>query len=184
MTNENQSVKESSSQQSTSLDALQADMLHITSSPHLRHPETVTHIMVWVVVALIPSLVASVIFFGVKALILTAVAVTAAVITEWAITKLMKIPNTIGDFSAVVTGILVAFNVPSELPWWMVAIGSVFAVGVAKMAFGGLGSNFINPALAGRAFLMASYPSAMTRFAPTTFGSRIRDVESSGSTAG
>ena len=101
---------------------------------------------------------------------LTCVGITSAVLTEWLVTLLMKKPSTIGDFSAVITGILLAFNVPPSLPWWMVAIGAAFAIGVAKMAFGGLGGNFINPALAGRAFLMASYPAAMTSFTAPKLG--------------
>ncbi len=145
--------------------------LHISASPHIRHTESVPDIMKWVVAALLPALAAGVFFFGIRALFLTAISVVSAVITEWCITKLMKRPSTIGDFSAVVTGMLVAFNVTSTLPWWMVVLGSVFAIGVAKMCFGGLGANFINPALAGRAFLMAAYPSAMTDFVPTRFGS-------------
>jgi Na+-translocating ferredoxin:NAD+ oxidoreductase subunit D len=166
--NDQKSVTESSP--TPNVDAIPADALHLTASPHLRHSESVTKIMVWVIIALVPSLAASFIFFGVKALLLTCVSVIAAVVTEWAATKIMKRPSTIGDFSAVVTGILVAFNVPSDLPLWMVALGSVFAIGVGKMVFGGLGANFINPALAGRAFLMASYPSAMTVFGPTKYG--------------
>lgn len=171
MTNEQKNQELAEKNVPTAVERITATSIHLTSSPHIRHPETVTHIMVWVAVALLPACIASVVFFGTKALFLTAVAVVAAVVTEWAVGRLMKRPTSVGDFSAVVTGMLIAFNVPSELPWWMVALGSVFAIGVAKMAFGGLGANFINPALAGRAFLMASYPSAMTRFTPTVFGS-------------
>src|SRR5690554_602572 len=145
--------------------------LHISSSPHIRHGESVQEIMLWVIAALIPSLIASVIFFGFRALFLTCVSVITAVVTEWLISRLLKKPSSTGDFSAVVTGILLAYNVSPLLPWWMVAIRSVFAIGVAKMAFGGLGGNFINPALAGRAFLMASYPAAMTCWKATGFGS-------------
>jgi len=169
MTNDQNAVPESSL--TPKVDALPEGSLHLTASPHLRHSETVTKIMVWVVIALVPSLIASYIFFGVRTLLLTAASVIAAVVTEWVAARIMQRPSSIGDFSAVVTGILVAFNVPSELPLWMVALGSVFAIGVGKMVFGGLGANFINPALAGRAFLMASYPSAMTMFGPTTSGS-------------
>lgn len=148
------------------------ELLHISSSPHIRHPETVPKIMLWVILALVPAIVASYLFFGWRAIFLTCVAVTAAVITEWIIVKfLFKKRTTIGDFSAVITGILLAFNVSPSLPWWMVALGSVFGIGVAKMAFGGLGGNFINPALAGRAFLMASYPAAMTHFVAPKLGS-------------
>jgi len=144
---------------------------NLSASPHVRHTESVKHIMLWVIIALVPSLFAGVFFFGLNALFLTAVAVTTAVVTEWVVAKMLRKPNTTGDLSAVVTGMLLAFNVSSELPWWMMVIGSVFAIGVAKIPFGGLGFNFINPALAGRAFLMASYPAAMTHFGPTRFGS-------------
>lgn len=124
--------------------------------------------MLCVVIALVPALAASLWFFGTKALLLTIVCIAFCVLTEWVIIKLMfKKPSTIGDFSAVVTGLLIAFNLPPDLPLWMAAVGSVFAIGVGKMAFGGLGNNFINPALAGRAFLMASYPAAMTTFSKT-----------------
>ena len=171
MTNEQPKKEQAETAVSGAVDHLAADSLHLASSPHIRHPETVTNIMVWVVIALVPAGIASVVFFGFGALFLTAVSVIAAVVTEWAACRIMKRPSSIGDFSAVVTGILLAFNVPSDLPWWMMAIGSVFAIGVAKMTFGGLGANFINPALAGRAFLMASYPSAMTHFTATRLGS-------------
>jgi len=147
----------------TSVEAAQFQ-LNLSSSPHIRHPESVPDIMRWVVIALCPALIASILFFGWRAIFLTCVSVIFAVLTEYAITRLARKPNTIGDYSAIITGILLAFNVSPILPWWMMALGSIFSVGVAKMAFGGLGSNFINPALAGRAFLMASYPAAMTRW--------------------
>jgi Na+-translocating ferredoxin:NAD+ oxidoreductase subunit D len=150
---------------------LSTSSFNLSASPHIRHPESVKNIMMWVIVALLPSLIAAVFFFGFSALFLTVVSVTAAVLTEWIITKLGKKNSSLNDLSAVVTGMLLAFNVSADLPWWMVALGSIFAIGVAKMPFGGLGFNFINPALAGRAFLMASYPAAMTHFGPTRFGS-------------
>ncbi|MDR0306746.1 MAG: RnfABCDGE type electron transport complex subunit D [Chitinispirillales bacterium] len=145
--------------------------LHMSSSPHVRSAITVPMIMLFAIIAMVPSLAASVVFFGVNALILTAACVGAAVGTEWIINKALKKEQSIGDLSAVVTGILVAFNLPPSLPVWMAVIGSVFAIGVAKMVFGGLGANFINPALAGRAFLMANYPAEMTNFPATVFGS-------------
>lgn len=141
---------------------LSQTQLNLSSSPHIRHSQTVPDIMKWVVIALCPALIASFLFFGWRAIFLTCVSVIFAVLTEYLIVRLMKKPNTTGDFSAVITGILLAYNVSPSLPWWMVALGSIFSIGVAKMTFGGLGSNFINPALAGRAFLMASYPAAMT----------------------
>jgi electron transport complex protein RnfD len=135
----------------------------LSTSPHIRDRESVPSIMRTVALSLIPAFAASVYFFGARAAILCATCVVSCCAAEWLITKLLlKRPNTLGDFSAVVTAILLAFNLPPSLPWWMAVIGSVVAIGIAKMAFGGLGNNFINPALAGRAFLMAAYPAAMT----------------------
>jgi len=144
--------------------------LHLSSSPHIRANVSVPKIMLLVIIALIPAIAASVVFFGLNALVITAVCVVAALLTESVANILLKRPQTIGDLSAIVTGILVAFNVSSTLPLWMAALGSVFAVGIAKMVFGGLGCNFINPALAGRAFLVASYPAPMTHFSPPIMG--------------
>jgi len=150
--------------------AFEAPTLHLSSSPHIRAGVSVPKIMLLVIIALLPALAASVVLFGVQALVITAVCVLAAILTECIANLLLKRPQTIGDLSAVVTGILVAFNVSSSLPLWMAALGSVFAVGIAKMVFGGLGCNFINPALAGRAFLVASYPAPMTHFPPPLMG--------------
>lgn len=144
--------------------------LNISSSPHIRYPETVPVIMIWVIAALVPAMVASYLIFGIRAILLTSISVVTAVLVEAIICKMVKKPVSIGDFSAVLTGILLAFNVSPSLPWWMVVIGSAFSIAVAKMAFGGLGSNFINPALAGRAFLMACYPSAMTSWVAPNLG--------------
>ena len=118
-----------------------------------------------VLLALVPAFIASIYFFGFRALTVTAVSVIAALSTEWVIVKyVVKRPSTLGDYSAIVTAVLFAFNLPVDLPLWMAALGSVFAIGVAKWTFGGLGNNFINPALAGRAFLLASYPVEMTKW--------------------
>lgn len=139
-------------------------LYNVSTSPHIRHTDSVPGIMMWVCIALMPALGISVYFFGMRALGITAVSVLGAVGTEWAVTRFMGKARSIGDYSAIVTGMLVAFNVPPEIPWWMPLLGSAFAIGVAKMPFGGLGHNWINPALAGRAFLMASYPAEMTSF--------------------
>lgn len=140
--------------------------LYLSASPHIRAGQSVSSIMISVSLALVPALAASVYFFGTRALILTGVCIVFSLLTEWAIsTFLLKRGNSLTDFSALVTGLLLAFNLPPDLPPWMAALGAVFAVGVAKWAFGGLGHNFINPALAGRAFLLASYPAAMTTWA-------------------
>ena len=134
----------------------------VSSSPHIRSGETTQKIMLDVIIALMPALLAGVFYFGLNALTLTAVAVAFAVATEAVMQKILGKPVTVNDLSAVVTGILIAFNVPVTLPLWMVAVGSIFAIAIAKQCFGGLGYNFINPALAARAMLLASWPVRMT----------------------
>ena len=134
----------------------------VSSSPHIRSGETTQRIMLDVIIALMPALLAGVFYFGLNALTLTAVAVAFAVATEAVMQKILGKPVTVNDLSAVVTGILIAFNVPVTLPLWMVAVGSIFAIAIAKQCFGGLGYNFINPALAARAMLLASWPVRMT----------------------
>jgi electron transport complex protein RnfD len=134
----------------------------VSASPHIRTRESTSRIMLDVVIALIPAGIASIWFFGVKTLWIILLGTTAAVLTELLIQKLMKKPVTIGDCSAVVTGILLAYNLPPSAPWWLPVIGSIIAVALVKQAFGGLGHNFMNPALAARAILMASWPVRMT----------------------
>ena len=120
-------------------------------------------LMLDVVIALIPAVICSVIFYGLQELLVLGVSVASCVLLEWAITKyLMKKPSTVGDFSAVITGILLALNVPYTTPWWVIVIGSIVAVGVAKLTFGGIGQNIWNPALVGRVFLLVSFPTYMT----------------------
>ena len=118
-----------------------------------------------VIIALLPAVICSVVFYGWKELLLLAVSVASCVLLEYVITRyLMRKPSTIGDMSAVITGILLALNVPYTTPWWVVFIGAVFAIAVAKMTFGGLGQNIFNPAIAGRVFLLVSFPSYMTHW--------------------
>jgi electron transport complex protein RnfD len=139
------------------------NLLHISSSPHIRGTQTVSKIMLDVIIALLPALLAAVIIFGVRALIITLISVAAAVAAEHIISVLLlKKKTTVGDLSAVVTGMLLAFNLPVAISPALTVLGAVFAIAVVKCAFGGLGFNFMNPALAGRAFLLASYPAAMT----------------------
>jgi electron transport complex protein RnfD len=145
-------------------------LLTISVPPHTRHAATVRSMMGCVVVALLPSLAVATAVFGPRALLVTITCVAAAVTTEYLLTLLMRRSATIGDLSALVCGMLLAFTLPPGIPLWMAALGAVFAVGVAKMAFGGLGHNFINPALAGRVFLMASYPAALAAFTGPRFG--------------
>lgn len=118
-----------------------------------------------VIIALLPAVICSVVFYGWKELLLLVVSVASCVLLEYVITRyLMRKPSTIGDMSAVITGILLALNVPYTTPWWVVFIGAVFAIAVAKMTFGGLGQNIFNPAIAGRVFLLVSFPTYMTHW--------------------
>ena len=119
--------------------------------------------MLDVIIALTPAIVVSVLFYGWSELLILAVSVASCVLLEWAITKYMlKAPSTIGDLSAVVTGLLLAMNLPSTTPWWVVFIGALVSIGVAKMTFGGIGQNPFNPAITGRVFLLISFPTYMT----------------------
>ena len=135
-----------------------------TSSPHIRGEETTRSIMLDVIFAMLPALAFAVWQFGFKALTLTAVSVVGCMFFEWLYRKLMKKPQSVGDLSAVVTGMLLAFVSPVTMPYWMILIGDFFAIVVVKQLFGGIGKNFMNPALAGRAFLLGSYAAAMTHW--------------------
>ncbi len=136
--------------------------LIVSSSPHIRTPRGTQAIMLDVLIALAPALVAAVIFFGVKPLIVTAVSVVSCVVFEFAYRKLMKKPSSTADLSAVVTGVLLAYCLPYTFPWWAVVIGAFFSIVLVKQLFGGIGKNIWNPALAGRAFLLVSYAVLMT----------------------
>ena len=133
-----------------------------TSSPHIRGPQTTQTIMGDVIIALSPALLFACFNFGIRALTVTAVSVAGCVFFEWLYRKLMKRPQSIGDLSAVVTGMLLAFVCPVQIPYWMILIGDFFAIVIVKQLFGGIGCNFVNPALAGRAALLASYAGTMT----------------------
>ena len=139
--------------------------LKVASSPHVASPIDTRSLMRDVIIALVPALVMAIVFFGFRALIATVVSAAACVFFEWAYRKIMKKSNTEGDLSAVITGILLAFVCPVTLPYWMLIIGDFFAIVVVKQLFGGLGKNFLNPALAARAFLMLCYPVDMTTWA-------------------
>ncbi len=136
--------------------------LSVASSPHASSPVGTKNLMMDVVIALIPALAMGVYFFGPRALTTTLVSVIGCVFFEWLYEKMMHKPNTVGDMSAVITGILLVFVCPVTLPYWMILLGDFFAIIIVKQLFGGLGTNFLNPALAGRAFLMLSYPVPMT----------------------
>ena len=136
-----------------------------SSSPHIRSNEDTRSIMLDVIIALLPAMGWSIYCFGIKALVLTLVSVVSCVFFEWAYRKLMKKSCMVGDLSAVVTGMLLSFVCPVDLPWWVIIIGAFFSIVVVKQLYGGIGCNFLNPALAGRAFLLASYATWMTTWA-------------------
>ena len=136
----------------------------VAPAPHVHSSDSVRKNMLLVICALLPAYVVSVIEFGWGALITAAISVAGCVLTEWLISRylLKEKRQTIGDLSAVLTGLLLAFNLPSSIDWWIVLIGAVVAIGVGKMSFGGLGQNPFNPALVGRVFLLISFPAQMT----------------------
>ena len=137
--------------------------LIISPSPHIHSKDSTRSLMLDVVIALLPAVLVSFVFYGWREILLMAVSIASCLLLEWSITRyLLKKPSTIGDLSAVVTGILLALNVPYTTPWWVLVIGAVVAMGIAKMTFGGLGQNIWNPALVGRVFLLVSFPTYMT----------------------
>lgn len=137
--------------------------LTISPSPHVKGEESVQKIMLWVILAMVPAMVWSFVVFGMGAIITTSVAILSCVFFEYAISRfILKTENSVGDLSAFLTGMLLAFNVPSSLPIWMIIIGALVAIGIGKLSFGGLGSNPFNPALVGRVFLLISFPVDMT----------------------
>lgn len=144
--------------------------LLVTSNPHIVDSMNTTKIMSLVVIALLPSLIASIVIFGARALILAAVCIVASMFFEWAYEKIAKKPSTVGDLSAVVTGLLIAMNVPVTLPYWMAIIGCFVAIVIVKQFFGGLGQNFANPAITARIVLFLSFTTDMTIWADPTQG--------------
>ncbi len=141
-----------------------SQLMKVSSNPHVRSHITTSNIMLAVIIALLPAAGFGIYNFGLDALILILVTVAATVLTEYIYEKLMHKPVTIGDYSAVVTGLLLALNLPSTAPWWIGVVGGIFAILVVKMLFGGLGQNFMNPALGARCFLLISYTSIMCNF--------------------
>ncbi|MBE0432450.1 RnfABCDGE type electron transport complex subunit D [candidate division WOR-3 bacterium] len=139
------------------------ELLVVSASPHIRAKKKTAIAMRAVIIALFPALVYATYLFGLRVLFITLISILSAVVFEAMMQKMLGRKITIGDGSAVLTGLLLAFNLPPGVPWWLPAVGSGFAIVFAKQLFGGLGHNFINPALAGRAFLMASWPSLMTK---------------------
>lgn len=138
--------------------------LMVSPSPHDNNYTKTSDIMLHVCIALLPALIAGCIFFGLRSLAVTVVCVISSIITEYLCRRLMKRDNTIGDLSAVVTGIILALNLPASTPLWIAALGSFIAIAVVKQLFGGLGQNFANPAVTARIVLMVSFPTAMTNW--------------------
>ncbi|HPI71706.1 MAG TPA: RnfABCDGE type electron transport complex subunit D, partial [Tenuifilaceae bacterium] len=138
-------------------------LLVVSPSPHTHSGESTSRLMFNVVLALVPAFAVTLFYFGMGALVVTLISITSCLLFEYLIQKfLLKVKPTISDGSALVTGLILAFNLPSNLPWWIVVIGAIIAIGVGKMSFGGLGNNPFNPALVGRVFLLISFPVHMT----------------------
>ena len=145
-------------------------MLNISTTPHINSSVTTQSLMRDVIIALTPAMIVALLMFGINALRVLLTSVAACVMFEYLITRyLLKSKNTTTDLSAVITGILLAFNLPSSMPNWMIIIGAFIAIGVAKLAFGGLGKNIFNPALTGRVFLFISFPVQMTQWPKPDF---------------
>ncbi|MBP3728890.1 MAG: RnfABCDGE type electron transport complex subunit D, partial [Lachnospiraceae bacterium] len=140
----------------------------VSISPHIRSNRSTQSIMLDVVIALMPAVIASGILFGLRAILLTAVSSAVCVLLEWGWQKMMKKEVTVQDLSALVTGMLVAMNVPVSLPIWMLIVGDIAAIILVKQLFGGLGCNFVNPALVGRLVMMFSFASPMNAFGGST----------------
>lgn len=146
-----------------------SDLLKISSNPHIRSKDTTSRIMLYVIISLLPAAGFGVYNFGLHALAVIIVTIASTVLTEYIYEKCMKKKITVGDLSAVVTGLLLAMNLPPMAPLWMAVLGGIFAILVVKMLFGGLGQNFMNPALGARCFLMISFTSLMTNFNCDTY---------------
>ena len=141
--------------------------LNISSSPHIRGPHTTRALMLDVLIALIPVFIAGFFAYGWRAIVISALSIASAIFFEFIYEKIMKLPVTVNDLSAAVTGAILAINLPATVPFWMPVLGAAFAIIIVKMLFGGLGHNFMNPALAARVFLLISFAGMMTNY-PTT----------------
>lgn len=141
-----------------------SELFHVSSAPHVRAKTSTQQVMLWVIIALLPTACYGIYNFGVRALLLIVATVLSCVVSETVYNLIAKKKNTIGDLSAVVTGMILALNMPATFPIWMAVLGGAFAIIVVKMLFGGLGQNFMNPALAGRCFLLIAFTSEMSNF--------------------
>ena len=146
-----------------------SELFRVSSAPHVRAKTSTMNVMLWVVIAMLPTACFGIYNFGVRALLLIVATVLSCVASETVYNLIAKKKNTIGDLSAVVTGMILALNMPVTLPIWMAVLGGVFAIVVVKMLFGGLGQNFMNPALAGRCFLLIAFTSEMSNFVTDTY---------------
>ena len=146
-----------------------SELFRVSSAPHVRAKTSTQNVMMWVIIAMLPAACFGIYNFGFRALLLIIATVLSCVASETVYNLIAKKKNTISDLSAVVTGMILALNMPVNLPIWMAVIGGVFAIVVVKMLFGGLGQNFMNPALAGRCFLLLSFTSEMNNFATDAY---------------
>ena len=146
-----------------------SELFRVSSAPHVRAKTSTQNVMLWVIIAMLPTACFGIYNFGVRALLLIVATVLSCVASETVYNLIAKKKNTIGDLSAVVTGMILALNMPVTLPIWMAVLGGVFAIVVVKMLFGGLGQNFMNPALAGRCFLLIAFTSEMSNFVTDTY---------------
>ena len=141
-----------------------SDLYHVSSSPHVRAKDSTDRIMLYVIIALLPASLFGIYNFGFRALFIILLTIASCVASEWVFDYIVKKKSTITDLSAVVTGLLLALNLPVALPWWEAVLGGVFAIIIVKCMFGGLGQNFMNPALGGRCFLLIAFAVDMTNF--------------------
>lgn len=146
-----------------------SDLYHVSSSPHVRAKDSTDRIMLYVIIALLPASLFGIYNFGFRALFIILLTIASCVASEWVFDYIVKKKSTITDLSAVVTGLLLALNLPVSLPWWEAVLGGVFAIIIVKCMFGGLGQNFMNPALGGRCFLLIAFAADMTNFSSAKF---------------
>ena len=146
-----------------------SDLYHVSSAPHVRAKDTTSRIMLYVIIAMLPTAAFGIFNFGFRALVLIAATVASCVASEWVYNKIVHKEQTVGDLSAVVTGMILALNLPVNLPVWEAILGGVFAIIIVKCLFGGLGQNFMNPALGARCFLLIAFAKDMTNFATDTY---------------
>ena len=146
-----------------------SEKYQVSSAPHVRAKDSTSRVMLYVIIALLPASLFGIFNFGYKALVLILVTIASCLASEWIFDKIVHKKNSLPDLSAVVTGLLLALNLPAGLPWWEAVIGSVFAIVIVKMLFGGLGQNFMNPAFGGRCFLLIAFAADMTNFSSAKF---------------